>query len=59
MNVFQYIKNETDPNRLYDGVRSIMHQLDRQGRYPEDWKVKQIQRAADHRYSQLTKEENA
>lgn len=54
MTVYQYIKTETDPRKLYDGIRAILSDLDRRGRYPDDWEIKNIQRAADARYLDLT-----
>ena len=54
MNVFQYIEQETNPARLYDGIRAILAEMDARGKYPQDWTIKQIQRAADYKYSQLT-----
>ena len=56
MTVYEYIRTETDPTKLYNGIREILRELDRRGRYPEDWETKKIQRLADARYSELTKE---
>ena len=53
MSVYEYIKKETDPRKLYDGIRAILMEMDRCGRYPEDWQIKRIQRAADARYLEL------
>lgn len=53
MSVYEYIKKETDPRKLYDGIRAILMEMDRRGRYPEDWQIKRIQRAADARYLEL------
>lgn len=53
MNVYDYIRTETNPLKLYDGIREI---LKYRRNYPEDWEIKQIQRLADARYSELTKE---
>lgn len=53
MTVYSYIKNETDPLKLYEGIRSILCEMDRRGKYPEDWEVKKIQRLADARYEEL------
>ena len=50
----RYIANETDPRRLYDGVRE---RLARRMNYPEDWEIKRLQRLADARYSVLMKRE--
>lgn len=55
MTVYQYIKNETDPAKLYDGIRAILREMDTRGRYPEDWEIKKMQRAADARYTELIK----
>lgn len=52
MNVYEYIKKETDPLKLYPGIREI---LAHKRTYPEDWEIKHIQRLADARYSELTK----
>ena len=54
MNVYEYIKLETDPNKLYDGIRKILwDRVVRGKRYPEDWEIKKIQRLADARYAEL------
>lgn len=53
MTVYSYIENETDPSKLYEGIRSILGEMDRRGKYPEDWEVKKIQRLADARYEKL------
>lgn len=52
MNVYAYIKTETDPFKLYPGIREI---LKYKRNYPEDWEIKHIQRLADARYEELTK----
>lgn len=54
MTVYQYIEQETNRNKLYDGIKNILKQMDKQGHYPEDWEVKKIQRVADARYNELT-----
>ena len=54
MTVYQYIKNETDPAKLYSGIREILRKMDERGRYPEDRTIKKIQRLADARYTELT-----
>lgn len=54
MGVYEYIRTETDPTKLYDGIRAILKKLDEKGRYPEDWEIKRMQRAADARYLELT-----
>lgn len=54
MNVYTYIKKETDAAKLYAGIRAILGELDNRGRYPEDWEIKKIQRLADARYIELT-----
>jgi len=51
--VYSYIKKETDPAKLYDGIRSILADMDRRGKYPEDWEIKKMQRLADARYKEL------
>ena len=56
MKVFEYIKTEKDPKKLYDGIRAILQEMDARGKYPEDWTIKRIQRAADARYLELTEE---
>lgn len=53
MSVYEYIKTETDPRKLYDGIRAILRDLDAHGRYPQDWEIKRMQRAADARYIEL------
>ena len=53
MTVYQYIKAETDSTKLYDGIRAILREMDRRGRYPEDWEIKKIQRLADARAEEL------
>lgn len=55
MTVYQYIEQETNPARLYDGIRAILKEMDSRGRYPEDWTIKDIQRKADAKYSELTR----
>lgn len=57
MTVFQYIKTETDSTKLYDGIRAILREMDRRGRYPEDWEIKKIQRLADARAEELRERE--
>lgn len=54
MTVYQYIEKETNPARLYDGIRAILTELDARGRYPEDHEIKAMQRRADARYYELT-----
>lgn len=51
---FDFIKNCTDKSGLYDGIRSILKEADNKGRYPEDWHIKTIQRAADAKYIELS-----
>ena len=53
MNVYDYIKKETDPIKLYDGIRAILQKMYESGRYPQDWEIKRMQRAADARYLEL------
>ena len=57
MTVYKYIKTETDSTKLYDGIRAILRDMDRRGRYPEDWEIKKIQRLADARAEELQKRE--
>ena len=54
MTVYQYIKKENDPKKLYDGIRAILSEMDALGRYPEDYEIKNIQRLADAKYINLT-----
>jgi hypothetical protein len=49
-----FIENATEPGGLYDGIRAILKEADDRGRYPEDWHIKTIQRAADAKYIKLT-----
>lgn len=53
MTVYQYIKAETDAEKLYDGIRAILREMDKRGRYPEDWEIKKIQRLADAKAEEL------
>lgn len=53
MTVYKYIKAETDAEKLYDGIRAILREMDKRGRYPEDWEIKKIQRLADARAEEL------
>lgn len=55
MTVYEYIKTETDPAKLYDGIRAILTKMDTRGCYPEDREIKKMQRTADARYIELTK----
>lgn len=57
MTVYQYIKTETDSTKLYDGIRAILREMDKRGRYPEDWEIKTIQRIADARAEELRERE--
>lgn len=57
MTVYQYIKTETDSTKLYDGIRAILREMDKRGRYPEDWEIKKIQRLADARAEELREKE--
>lgn len=57
MTVYQYIKTETDSKKLYDGIRAILREMDKRGRYPEDWEIKKIQRLADARAEELEERE--
>ena len=53
MTVYEYIRKETDPGKLYDGIREILRKMDERGRYPQDRTIKKIQRLADARYMEL------
>lgn len=57
MTVYQYIKTETDAKKLYDGIRAILREMDKCGRYPEDWEIKKMQRLADARAEELRERE--
>lgn len=55
----EFIKNCTDANGLYDGVRSILSEAMERSTilkdyYPEDYLIKRLQRAADAKYIELT-----
>lgn len=52
--IYEYIKTETNPEKLYNGIRAIVSDMDKKGMYPDDWEIKKIQRAADARYIALT-----
>lgn len=54
MTVYEYIKTETDATKLYKGIRAILLDMDKKGKYPDDWEIKKMQRAADARYIALT-----
>lgn len=54
MTVYEYIKTETDATKLYNGIRAILSDMDKKGKYPADWEIKKMQRAADARYIALT-----
>ena len=54
MTVYEYIKTETDAAKLYSGIRAILSNMDKKGKYPDDWEIKKMQRAADARYNELT-----
>ena len=54
MTVYEYIKTETDPTKLYNGIRNILLDMDKKGKYPDDWEIKKIQGAADARFMALT-----
>lgn len=43
-----------DAGELYAGLRAILREADERGKYPEDWHIRALQRAADHKYEQLT-----
>lgn len=57
MTVYKYIETETDSAKLYDGIRAILREMDKRGRYPEDWEIKKIQRLADARAEELEERE--
>lgn len=59
MTVYQYIRTENNPYHLYEGIREILRRMDERGAYPEDWTIKRIQRLADARYAELTREQEA
>lgn len=52
--IYEYIKTETSPEKLYNGIRAILLEMDKKGKYPEDREIKKMQRAADARYNELT-----
>lgn len=54
MTPYEYIRTETDPSKLYAGVRAILTEMDACGKYPEDWEIKKLQRLADVKYYELT-----
>lgn len=54
----KYIENATDPDKLYEDIRNILHEAIEKSTmlydcYPEDYKIKRIQRAADAKYIEL------
>jgi hypothetical protein len=56
-----YIKTAKNPDTLYDDIRAILKEaMDRttmlKDFYPADYRIKKIQRAADEKYIELTKE---
>lgn len=53
MTVSTYIKQATNPETLYSDIRAMLEELDKRGKYPEDWTIKKLQREADYRYEQL------
>ena len=53
MTVYEYINKETDPEKLYSGIRAILTKLDQSGKYPSDHVIKKIQRLADKRYIEI------
>jgi hypothetical protein len=57
----EYIKNAKDANSLYNDIRAILKEADEKSTiskdyYPSDYQIKAIQRAADAKYIELTKE---
>lgn len=57
----EYIKNAKDANSLYNDIRAILKEADEKTTilkdyYPSDYQIKTIQRAADAKYIELTKE---
>lgn len=55
MTVSNFIKQATNPDTLYGGIREMLSKMDEQGKYPEDWTIKRLQREADAKYKELTK----
>jgi hypothetical protein len=53
MTVYQYINKETDPEKLYPGIRAMLTKMAERGTYPEDHVIKKIQRLADKRYVEI------
>jgi hypothetical protein len=57
----EYIKNAKNPDTLYNDIRTILKEADEKTTvlkdyYPSDYQIKTIQRAADAKYIELTKE---
>lgn len=57
----EYIKNAKEANSLYNDIRAILKEADEKTTvlkdyYPSDYQIKTIQRAADAKYIELTKE---
>lgn len=57
----EYIKNAKNPDTLYNDIRTILTEADEKSTilkdyYPSDYQIKTIQRAADAKYIELTKE---
>lgn len=48
-----YIEKATTAAGFYDAIRAILKEADQRGKYPEDWHIKTIQRAADAKYLEL------
>lgn len=51
--IFATISGAVDPVTMYARIREQLTEMERAGRYPSDWVIKGIQRAADRRYIEL------
>ena len=51
--VTKFIENATSPVGFYDGIRTILNNVD-EAHYPEDWHIKALQRLADAKYAVLS-----
>ena len=59
-----FIKNATSIDGFYEGIRAIMDEAAEKetpfkSYYPEDWQIKQLQRLADAKYSELERKRGA
>lgn len=57
----EYIKNAKNANALYNDIRALLKEAAAKSTilkdfYPSDYQIKTIQRAADAKYMELTKE---